>query len=1847
MTLVCIVSPLLFLLAYLFLSAPGRFEKLGRWWAAVAFVTAVLSSVPAIRTLSQTFQWAGSTEIAWTGLESSAPSELQIGGPPEGEVVGWPNGAFSPQLNVSSLSRGDATVRISRGSGFVENESGAILNGFPLFEGVTHVSDFDVLLKKGSWPLGPVLEVQQNGNVLAQQRLPRPSEKGKVFDVGTLMEPSVVRLRDQNHAAWAAQLEGWAANFRLLSVENETRLLDRRADANVTAHIPLRLKILWPNITLPIAVRFSEQTGRLRLSFIPPLRLSSPLPPATPGDKEVYLVFTGRVLPGDTAVLFPLGGELAKQRETVVVKDNVFPSAPVLELPHPFGSTPLHLRPDVLGVTSEHTFRADAVEARVSYFLTAATINDVPRPTLILAVFAIALLLFGCALWLAGRTLRERDGALLGGIATCLWAILVYRFLLSCRFALDPSTLDQLAVSGLVIAAVSLVLLPALVLIAAKLHRDRFDAFFEHRKRVREGLYVSAYLVVLVIAAIMESRLAVSLWPNAAAFSPTLGPLLVLFFAAAGFSALGYIVFTYVVYDIDQVGPDGERLAALCHASFLGGADLLRKSIKAGGKRIWNSIGVRVNSPDDLPSTSRFGAWVLGTVVLELVVFAFLYVTVALNHSGSKLLQEIVAPLAFCWLPAFFWLASRYSFPSDRAIARFFWWRGFFIACVMLLIPVFVLPLALHDAGGLIATFSVFFPTVALLCAGRKPWQPAVLAMVALLAALSAASFIYLNLETVLPRLGILGQAGTRLLVFQQDSKVERLMIFFPLSKSEGNVTFSNLSNGLQHTWENRALIHEGGWLGLGFGNAPTRRSHVRQDTLEYDSTFGFFVASEEGLLGGLFLILLYAVPLFLVFWSGKDHFDMGHAVAAVIAAAFFLEALFHILMNLDAIPVTGRSLPLLAVNSNSDAMKWGILYWIAAQALMWRVDGPKRGYYAESYSVLSGYRKPSNPGKPLDAEPRSRFRRAVAALSAVILGGVLFGAYHGVGIVRNNAFGETFDWTGLLAAVKQLANAGKLWVNQDKKEIGADLEYAPKGSLLAQEIARFNALSEDERMEGMASHVPLDFRERMRRVASWDDYQRLLSELKVRNSEEPPHHRPTLFRLVVAKERTDEQGELPQDVQYRVEPNPTFNTQVSFHARDFPVVSYRDGLTGSYQIRGPGFDFVLPDRPSTGSDVWRAMDIEQTNAGLVLRSEPGSESPRVRLSLRVHLSRVGGPVIRHFGDYERTVAGLFFSVGKLAVKWRSAVTGSVTALEPERRVQLGEGDSIFLVDPNLDINLSLQAHRISHGALIGPAWANGRSVCTYNPDPALPWTLHYMNAILGNWKSLVAQVGKDEANRRLGTLSFDGPLQQVAAKFVAHKGPQHYDQVLKSVGRRRESIWPTRAALTVLSLSTGEVLAMSGWPRMTPTSHWQTIDAELLPPVEWVETRAPASLQVLYDTDRNFDRIPVGSATKPIWASAVLRIHPGLDRMLCVRGPAALESDVFGITLSSQSPWHVEESRALRGKPGSWANFESFLARSDNRYQVRLGFLGLTNRGAGGPLGDSGSNSSTESLDGGVSLWHRFPQFNEIIGLSNRAPSTVEHLQATELAEHLHNMYSIGVASKVHPNAADRFQGVVNSHRISFWSGNEIDDRPAAVASDERAAYLRFAAISPEAVNFELDQIHDPRSYVSLLLGGGANRWANVDLAAAFATCITGHPVVAHATLFPARPHPQREDFESESGSVLPGLRSVIESDEGTAHSRLAEALQWIHHHGWQVYAKTGTLAVAETSDSERSGRAALQKQVSRIVLAIVQPGSKPSKGLVFSMVVESAELGTATQWLNEFIASNESGLERLMKTQ
>jgi hypothetical protein len=132
--------------------------------------------------------------------------------------------------------------------------------------------------------------------------------------------------------------------------------------------------------------------------------------------------------------------------------------------------------------------------------------------------------------------------------------------------------------------------------------------------------------------------------------------------------------------------------------------------------------------------------------------------------------------------------------------------------------------------------------------------------------------------------------------------------------------------------------------------------------------------------------------------------------------------------------------------------------------------------------------------------------------------------------------------------------------------------------TLLGQEIARFNALSEDEKLEGTKAKGVGNFRESLRQVRSIGDYDRLMARLHSELADGVASKRPVLFEVAAPDEWADLDATIPAvDSDYHLRANPAYNTRVLRFQPDRKAATINREL-GQFEVHKDGLYF-RPDR--------------------------------------------------------------------------------------------------------------------------------------------------------------------------------------------------------------------------------------------------------------------------------------------------------------------------------------------------------------------------------------------------------------------------------------------------------------------------------------------------------------------------------------------------------------------------------------------------------------------------------------------------------------------------------------------
>ncbi len=145
------------------------------------------------------------------------------------------------------------------------------------------------------------------------------------------------------------------------------------------------------------------------------------------------------------------------------------------------------------------------------------------------------------------------------------------------------------------------------------------------------------------------------------------------------------------------------------------------------------------------------------------------------------------------------------------------------------------------------------------------------------------------------------------------------LMYLYPTGRARMNAYLTGLNNPLEssyHIQRSLEAVVKGGWFGVGLGQADTKFTGL--PLAPTDSIFAV-VAEETGIIGGFFLLLLFA----LLIWRGlviaKNAPDqLGALLAFGLTTWIGLEALMNIAVMVGLLPFTGNALPFISAGGSS-----------------------------------------------------------------------------------------------------------------------------------------------------------------------------------------------------------------------------------------------------------------------------------------------------------------------------------------------------------------------------------------------------------------------------------------------------------------------------------------------------------------------------------------------------------------------------------------------------------------------------------------------------------------------------------------------------------------------------------------------------------------------------------------------------------------------------------------------------------------------------------------------------------------------------------------------------------------
>ncbi len=1195
---------LIFLAPALWFFFPAKFMRHPRLGMLAG---AALSLLGGMLLVTQAPLWTEEgRRLAWRSFTVKG-DESTLGGSKEESVVGWPSGEFLPELSVGKSAIG-AEIRVRGGGGFAAIEVGSeqsevkrqFINGQELpADAALHAwggYQLEVVEEQRFFLLRPFMgsilhirlcDAAGREIVTFNEVRPRHGKRPRVMPLVEGLEIKAGRIHQQNDISIPEMLKvrEWMHGRLLLMPDSGPLRLASLSDQRVVRQVPE----LEPGKTVGVVLFglgsrvervLLEKGGSLavpswKFEFQQPFKLSSPLPPS-----PASLVVTGRPLPGDQAFLLPVGqagrqlrGKLPMQKgeaggwsfNTHAAEDD--PVVPGIFTPKnkPVETQSVEDRKEV------------ALSAGISAEI--ALVNDFPTVWSLIIPGLLVLIIL--VLLVAGITQDEEEAearhswwAVLG-VALFLWAILILRWVLAMRYALDPGRVDKYAVQTVSECWLALAWAPFAVLLCARFMRP---------EAARAGTLLLNLIGAFVLSAILWWRVSL-LWPS--------------FIIELPWDKLGMLALLMAVMwrFVPQV-------------------------LTSNATKLWHDL-------------HRSGGRGFG---LLLVIFVLLAGAIALIcHVATLLpvisepLQEIVGPFVLWWFVAWIWLSSLVAdweaMDDDDSSTRWkFWLRALCCGFVFVLVPLALVSFSFRDFGVLVAGLTLFGPLGMLLFASawvtRRPrrYGVAVLTMVVVMVGLS---FALLLLPVVRPgqdnmvyRLAakLTGEADVRLGSWLKEDRQEWDYLFSDAlpagdeSEGRGLASFKVL-NSVQHRWESRAITYAAGWFGQGLGTAPVRRSQTPAHTLQMDSVFTHYILGDYGLAGGAVLLLAMLLPLGIFLRSARHGFDLGHGLAVLIGSSLALEAVIHAMMNLGFLPFTGRNFPLLAAGSNTDVLRWTFLLALASMA-MHRRHHPRLIDDEELISPSPARRSPQ--GESLSTTWQHWL--AIALWPLLLIGICVWQTR--TKILANAEYSEPRHWKRLGEGIQKLIAANQLKLDEQTLDLILNEEmFNNMGDriVIRQEVQRFNQLSREEKLlEPPRRSLP----DETSLIANPDSYQDLMDQMRRQSSKS--QRRPCLFALTPRQEPQSDENEVEAETggSYDVILHPAFATGMSFDPTPkpsgLPDVKWADGKTpliGPAWINGVWRSATQMDSPlSWVGPLSAALEREWLDDGRHLGSKASLE---------------------------------------------------------------------------------------------------------------------------------------------------------------------------------------------------------------------------------------------------------------------------------------------------------------------------------------------------------------------------------------------------------------------------------------------------------------------------------------------------------------------------------------------------------------------------------------------------------------------------------------------------------------
>lgn len=589
------------------------------------------------------------------------------------------------------------------------------------------------------------------------------------------------------------------------------------------------------------------------------------------------------------------------------------------------------------------------------------------------------------------------------------------------------------------------------------------------------------------------------------------------------------------------------------------------------------------------------------------------------------------------------------------------------------------------------------------------------------------------------------------------------------------------------------------------------------------------------------------------------------------------------------------------------------------------------------------------------------------------------------------------------------------------------------------------------------------------------------------------------------------------------------------------------------------GFSVTDEDGTATAEDYmdlhlddWSQAAANQTHHRARAFVLYGDDSPLVRLAL------VGEHVVLELTNTQQCEVKLNGDVinaaGSEAVrKFLQRVEKMGGVKPPKNAAPLHDGDRLRIRHKRTGREIALRYGRYA-GGMVSRRWLeDGREVNLV--DPELAADLPYFQQLQDALNRFVQEHPKpDQIGQPNIRLSIDRTLHGSVNRIFL--------DTVRDFDTRRSPVRNIQlepASICIINALNGDVLAMPSYPS----------PADIAVMRQRAQTGSmsgvtEAKLNRL-GLNQNLTLIPIGSTTKPLFASAVWETNPELSKLV-IDEPKGGRSELLGYKLAgaygTAGPRRVDSA--------------GFLRMSSNDYTLHLGLLMLAKDvkiGAGGaPILPSGKADLSrfirgDSIPGGL-IRPDVPAF-------------------PKMAE----CYDVGLVQDLAAGPSDRWEAGVLAPMLRQIGIKDEQLRTqgstASVISD--LVYNSFSSVLPERANLQLDATTTVRgNYTSLLLGSGTNYWSNLKLAEAYARLGTGRKIQARLTVDPEK-ETHLQDFpklplaDATLAKVHAGMQQCAEGGESSTAMRISDSIRAART---RFAAKGLTLfALAKTGTATRRG--------------------------------------------------------------